>query len=1052
MYKKTLLSLAIASSIALTGCLEDGDNKANANPDYRITNPQSDPLIGRTQAVFDPIAKLFPVPNDLMFDSDNTVTGTTKDGTLVASSQLAALDYLDGASTVSPIDIPFSGELNNASTNLDARAFIPNPDGSGVLIPNPNQNVFLLDLTYPGGDELSYTSINDTSVEIPTFNAGILYTTYTKTLQAVGGNTSHAAVKAAEAALLRNVDYRAEVVRLNNEESVLRIIPRSPLNPESKYLVVVTTEVQDKAGLGVIPSTVYQNLRDSNQPLANSVLAPVRAAIQGWEKLAEGWFKAMTNKTRPVVSKSSLTADNIALSLTFTTAGTTTVLTSVTAPETFIIKDATIKARQAGITSLVSGKVALASSEITGGQIASGNLCLNTVLLGAVTTSSSTAYISKLDPTSADYDASIKYFSQLTDSTDQFKAQAAAAEGQALIADKKVPTSAQTSAVCGSAVGSGGALATAAVTKVSALVKAGAIRKPASGLTALDADKDGKVELNEIFIPIDQANVDKQGTVQGAYMLSTKVAAQASGALDPAKVAPGYLMQGQINMPYYLPQITESTKSGLLTGTWKTSDDLKKAGMAAPTDKITYRYPFPQYQGEERVPFLLSVPDAATVSAVGKTPSNGKWPVIIFQHGIFGARSHSLPLGNALGAACLSPGSTAACFATIAIDQPLHGIAPKLATGSADPFVSFSVDVDASKGFAARDWTGTPYEGLHERHYGYRKTPGDSAQTPTAMVYNSDATAAAGYSGEYYINLTLPPASRDNLKESALDLTTLLASLKDVDIDGDGVGDLDTSKVYFVGHSFGGIVGTTFAATATDASVRAFNPELPKINAVALEMTGGQITRILENSPSLGGAVLGGLSAASGGVLSQGASSFETWMNISQGAIESGDSINFAYKLGTSGTPIIATEIYGDGTTRSTQDQTIPIDYDKADGDYFFNAASSAQSAPLAGTEPLIKELGLISLPPKSTPHTGNGSPLKGVVRFNTGEHTSIVTTLDNSTAKTGAKVITEVATQLASFFTSDGTAVYVGAGDSDDDKVPDTASAISTATPDITP
>jgi len=40
MYKKTLLSLAVASSVALTGCFEDANDNTNAGSRAKIQDPQ----------------------------------------------------------------------------------------------------------------------------------------------------------------------------------------------------------------------------------------------------------------------------------------------------------------------------------------------------------------------------------------------------------------------------------------------------------------------------------------------------------------------------------------------------------------------------------------------------------------------------------------------------------------------------------------------------------------------------------------------------------------------------------------------------------------------------------------------------------------------------------------------------------------------------------------------------------------------------------------------------------------------------------------------------
>src|SRR5690554_7141121 len=93
----------------------------------------------------------------------------------------------------------------------------------------------------------------------------------------------------------------------------------------------------------------------------------------------------------------------------------------------------------------------------------------------------------------------------------------------------------------------------------------------------------------------------------------------------------------------------------------------------------------------------------------------------------------------------------------------------------------------------------------------------------------------------------------------------LNATIGDMDVDADGNSDFDASKVYFVGHSLGAIIGTTFVAVNNDPDVQAFNGNLPKIQGAILGNGGGGVVKLLENSPSIGGAkILPGLQAAAG--------------------------------------------------------------------------------------------------------------------------------------------------------------------------------------------
>src|SRR5690606_3569599 len=70
MFKKTLISLAVASSLGLTGCFDSGSDNKNANPSPKYT----DESINGTWLVFNPATRQIPTPTDLSFSG-------SKDGT-----------------------------------------------------------------------------------------------------------------------------------------------------------------------------------------------------------------------------------------------------------------------------------------------------------------------------------------------------------------------------------------------------------------------------------------------------------------------------------------------------------------------------------------------------------------------------------------------------------------------------------------------------------------------------------------------------------------------------------------------------------------------------------------------------------------------------------------------------------------------------------------------------------------------------------------------------------------------------------------------------------
>src|SRR5690554_8190191 len=119
MFKKTLISLAVASSLGLTGCFDSGSDTKNANPDPKYTDPAID---GRTWPIFNPATSQLPLPNDLIFRSDDKDTSINEaDGSFqVAISDPAvtpALNQLSGASSIAPAVVQFRGTIDEDSVD-----------------------------------------------------------------------------------------------------------------------------------------------------------------------------------------------------------------------------------------------------------------------------------------------------------------------------------------------------------------------------------------------------------------------------------------------------------------------------------------------------------------------------------------------------------------------------------------------------------------------------------------------------------------------------------------------------------------------------------------------------------------------------------------------------------------------------------------------------------------------------------------------------------------------------------------------------------------------
>src|SRR5690554_6667063 len=274
MFKKTLISLAVASSLGLTGCFDSGSDTKNANPDPKYTDPAID---GKTWPIFNPATSQLPLPNDLIFD------GEQGDGTFgVADSTppvTTALNELSGASTVAPAVIQTNGQL----------------DPETVVY---GETVHLIELSYASGDPVQALSIG----EPPTLG---LAETGTPVLA------------------------RADVETLSGT-SAIRILPLEPLQPRKRYVVLVTTGVKDINGDAIVQDPVYSNITaegtadNPNAGLLSSALAPVRTLVNNlWEPMALAYANA---------AGTPITADQIALTYAFTTSNDEKVLQYIAEP------------------------------------------------------------------------------------------------------------------------------------------------------------------------------------------------------------------------------------------------------------------------------------------------------------------------------------------------------------------------------------------------------------------------------------------------------------------------------------------------------------------------------------------------------------------------------------------------------------------------------------------------------------------------------------------------------------------------------------------------
>ncbi|MGY3859417.1 VolA/Pla-1 family phospholipase [Aeromonas intestinalis] len=377
--------------------------------------------------------------------------------------------------------------------------------------------------------------------------------------------------------------------------------------------------------------------------------------------------------------------------------------------------------------------------------------------------------------------------------------------------------------------------------------------------------------------------------------------------------------------------------------------------------------PLPKLEEVQSVPMRIFA--AAPLSAITD--------VIIYQHGVTSVKenAYALALGQ-IGAGAKASKNVA----VVVIDHPLHGERGFALTGGLDSVTT--------------------------------------SDNPTP-----------------YLNLSYLTVARDNLKQSVADLLGLrlavgLANAKGV------IGTAGSLKVHFLGHSLGAISGANLLAVANQSLGNPTADALFKFTTGGLAMPGGGIAPLLLNSPTFGPTIqmsvlTGGspelktaftayaptcksavascfvnefLPSLDGTTQASAASTLQSYVFAAQSVLDSADPINLASGI-KADFPLFATEIVGDGAL-SLPDQVIP---------------NSVASAPLAGTEPLFKVMGLKSL-------TATGPGLVPVShhagRFVAGGHSSLLAP-DENFDPTGA-VTSEMQTQFGSFFASGGAAVAV--------------------------
>lgn len=220
----------------------------------------------------------------------------------------------------------------------------------------------------------------------------------------------------------------------------------------------------------------------------------------------------------------------------------------------------------------------------------------------------------------------------------------------------------------------------------------------------------------------------------------------------------------------------------------------------------------PVVQGENELFFNLYLPS-------GPEPAAG-WPVAIFVPGTGSSKQGGVGPGGGDALAVVAPLAEQG-IATIAINVVGHGFGP-LSTLTVTPGVG--APVTFSEGGRGIDQNGDGTIGA---------TEGLSARAPRSIIDD-----------------------RDGRRQTVVDLMQLLQVIETgMDVDGDGSGDLNASRVYYLGQSLGGVCGTAFLAVEPDVRAGVLNVtggSGAEVNRLSTAFRGPRIgTSLAARTPSL---------------------------------------------------------------------------------------------------------------------------------------------------------------------------------------------------------
>ena len=328
---------------------------------------------------------------------------------------------------------------------------------------------------------------------------------------------------------------------------------------------------------------------------------------------------------------------------------------------------------------------------------------------------------------------------------------------------------------------------------------------------------------------------------------------------------------------------------------------------------------------------LLRIPVMASLPARGNAPDAG-WPVVLYQHGVTSNRTTLVAIADAFAAAG---------FAMVAIDLPLHGV-----TDSDNPFYQ---------------GPGSPF-GNNERHFHLDNVGSLGSLVPDGQIDD----------GWQIFNVANPLNARDHARQAVADLFHLIRTVPVMDLDSNGVPDLDGNRIHFLGVSLGAIFGTPFVGLNTEFST------------ATLSSAGGPYSEFLVDPMAItfGRPIRAAVEAAG---LPFGTVGFHDFVRDLQTVLDPVDPLNYA-AAAAANHPIHLIGV--------REDTSVPVSL-------VDNVAAVMGLADVTGT-------------------TVDPSGVRGIVRFNRGVHSSILNPVDLA-------VTLEMQTQTVTFAASGGTIIPIG-------------------------